>query len=75
MTRYSIEPKEKILVKSYGFLCFARNIRENIGKNINKNLSSKYSEKLAKDVNNLLQMYLKLVQKEQFIKQQKQLVI
>ena len=36
--RYSIEPKNRIYVKGYGFLSFA--------KNIGKNLSNKYSQKL-----------------------------
>ena len=36
--RYSIEPKDRIYVKGYGFLSFA--------KNIGKNLSSKYGQKL-----------------------------
>ena len=36
--RYSIEPKDKIFVKGYGFLSFA----ENIGKN----LSGEYSQEL-----------------------------
>ena len=36
--RYSIEPKNRIYVKEYGFLSFA--------KNIGKNLSNKYSQKL-----------------------------
>ena len=36
--RYSIEPKDRIYVKGYGFLSFA--------KNIGKNLSNKYSQKL-----------------------------
>ena len=35
--RYSIEPKERIYVKDYGFLSFA--------KNICKNLSNKYGQK------------------------------
>ena len=34
---YSIEPKDRIYVKSYHFLSFAKNIGENV--------SSKYSEK------------------------------
>ena len=33
--RYSIEPKNRICVKGYGFLSFA--------KNISKNLSNKYN--------------------------------
>ena len=36
--RYSIEPKNRIYVKGYGFLSFA--------KNISKNLNNKYSKKL-----------------------------
>ena len=36
--RYSIEPKDRIYVKGYGFLCFA--------KNMGKNLSNKYVQKL-----------------------------
>ena len=37
-TRYSIEPRDRIYAKVYGFLSFA--------KNMGKNLSSKYSQKL-----------------------------
>ena len=36
--RYWIEPRDRVYVKCYGFLSFA--------KNISKNLSNKYSEKL-----------------------------
>ena len=36
--RYSIEPKDRVYVKGYGFLSFA--------KNIGKNVSNKYSQKL-----------------------------
>ena len=36
--RYSIEPRDRIYVKGYGFLAFA--------KNIGKHLSNKYSQKL-----------------------------
>ena len=36
--RYSIEPRDRIYVKGYGFLSFA--------KNMSKNLSNKYSQKL-----------------------------
>ena len=37
MTRYSVQPRDQIFVKGYGFLSFAKNI----DKNISKNLSSK----------------------------------
>ena len=36
--RYSIEPRDRVYVKGYGFLSFA--------KNIGKNLSNKYGQKL-----------------------------
>ena len=42
MARYSVQLRDRILVKSYGFLSFA----ENMGRNISKNLSSKDSQKL-----------------------------
>ena len=46
MTCYSVQPRDQIFVKGYGFLSFARNMSRNIGNNISKNLSSKYSQKL-----------------------------
>ena len=36
--RYSIEPKDRVYVKRYGFLSFP--------KNMGKNLSNKYNKKL-----------------------------
>ena len=46
MTRYSVEARDRIFVKRYGFLSLAKNIFRNIGKYISKNLSSRYSQKL-----------------------------
>ena len=46
MTRYSVQPRDQVFVKSYRFLAFARNMKKNICKNISKNLRSKYSKKL-----------------------------
>ena len=46
MTLYSIEPREQIFIKRYGFFSFAKNMGKNIGKTISKNLSGKYSQKL-----------------------------
>ena len=37
MTRYSVQPRDRIFVKGSGFLSFAKNM----GRNIGKNLSSK----------------------------------
>ena len=47
--RYSIEPKDRIYVKAYGFLSFA--------KNIGKNISNKYR------CNKMQQMQQKQLQK------------
>ena len=44
--RYSVQPRDRIFVKGYGFLTFAKNMGKNIGKNITKNLSDKYSQKI-----------------------------
>ena len=41
--RYSVQPRDRIFVKGYGFLSLAKNMGKNIGKNISKNVSSKYS--------------------------------
>ena len=34
MTRYSVQPRDQIFVKSYGFLSFAKNMGRNISKSI-----------------------------------------
>ena len=41
--RYSAQPRDRIFIKGYGFLSFAKNIGKNMGKNISKNLTGKYS--------------------------------
>ena len=46
--RYSIEPRDRIYVKRYGFLSFA--------KNMGKSLSNKYGQKLLDSYKNLQQM-------------------
>ena len=43
MTCYSVEPRDQIFLKDYGFLSFAKNMGKKIGQNIRKSLSSKYS--------------------------------
>ena len=75
MTRYSVQPRDRIFVKGYAFLSYPKNMGKNIGKNTGKNLSGKYSQKLLDHAKKLQQMHLKLLKKEQFKKQQKQLVI
>ena len=47
MTRYSVQPRDRIFVKNNGFLSFAKNTGKNISKNISKNLSGKYGQKLV----------------------------
>ena len=44
MTCYSVQPKDQIFVKGYGFLFFAKNMCKNFGKNISKKIRSKYSQ-------------------------------
>ena len=46
MIHYSVQPRDRIFVKGYGFCSFSKNVGKNIGKIISKNLSGKYSEKL-----------------------------
>ena len=43
--KYSIEPRDRIYVKGYGFLSFAKNIGKNATK-VAKSMSNKYSKKL-----------------------------
>ena len=41
MTRYSVQPRDRIFVNGYELLSFAKYIGKDIGKNINKTLSDK----------------------------------
>ena len=43
---YLVQPRDRIFVKGYQFLSFAKNMDANIGKNISKNLSGTYNQKL-----------------------------
>ena len=45
MTFYSVQPRDRIFVKGYGFLSFAKNMNRNLCQNISENLSSIYSQK------------------------------
>ena len=42
---HSGQPRDRMFVKGYGFLSFAKKMGKNIGKNISKNLSDKYCQK------------------------------
>ena len=47
MIYYSIQARDRIFVKSYGFLSIAaKNLSKNIGKNFSKNVSGRYRQKL-----------------------------
>ena len=65
--RYSIEPRDRKYVKGYGFL--------SIAKYIGKSISNKYSQKLVDNDKKAASDVIKLLQKGQFKKQQKQLDI
>ena len=43
--RYSVQPRDRIFLKNYGFLSFARNMGKNFSKSISKNVSRKYCQK------------------------------
>ena len=45
MMPYSVQNTDRVFVKDYGFLSFAKNMGKNIGKNISKISSGKYSLK------------------------------
>ena len=45
MVRYSVQSRNSIFVKGYGFVSFAKNMGK-IDKNMTKSLSDKYSQKL-----------------------------
>ena len=68
---YSNESRDRIYVKGYGFLFFAKNMSKNIGKNIRKN----YVQKLLDSVMKSTTDAIKTASKRAIEKQQKQLVI
>ena len=65
--RYSIQPRDRIYVKGYGFLLFA--------KNMSKKLSNKYGQKLLDSAKKSTTDVIKLASKRAIQKQQRQLVI
>ena len=59
MTQYSVQPGDRIFVKGYGFLSFAKNM----GKDTRKNLTSKYSSKILSHAKQCATDSLKTVSK------------
>ena len=71
MTRYSVQPRDQIFVKGYGFMSFGKNM----GKNISKHLSSKNIQELLDHAKQSATDALKTSSKRVIQKQQKKLVI
>ena len=65
--RYSIEPRQRIYVKGYRFLSFA--------KNIDKSLSNTYGQRLLDSAKKATTDAIKTASKRSIQKQQEQLVI
>ena len=65
--RYSIEPRDQIYVKGYGFMSFA--------KNIGKNLSNKYSQKIIDTTKKSAMNAIKTASEQAIQKLQRQWVI
>ena len=65
--RYSIEPRDRIYVKGYGFMSFA--------KNIGKNLSNKYSQKIIDTTKKSAMNAIKTASEQAIQKLQRQWVI
>ena len=75
MTRNSVQPRDRIFVEGYGLLFFARNIGKMLLKIEVKNYVVNTVRNFLILLNNLLQIHFQLLQKEQFKKQQKRMVI
>ena len=71
----SVQTRDRIFVKRYGFLSFAKNEGKSIGKNVSKNLSSKYSQKFFDYAKQSATDVLKTALERSIKTQQKQLVI
>ena len=71
MAHHSIQSRDRIFVKAYRFLSFAKNMYKNIGKNISKNLSSKCRQKRLDHAKQSATDTLKTVSRKQFKRQQK----
>ena len=72
--RYSIEPRNRIYVKGYGFLSFAKNMGRHANK-ITKSLSNKYSQNFFDSTKKSTTDAIKTASKGSLKKQLEQLVI
>ena len=71
---HSIELRDRIYVKGYGFLSFAKNIGTHATK-VAKNMTNKYSQKLLDSAKKPTTDAIKTASKRKIKKLQKQLVI
>ena len=58
MPRYSVQPRDRVIVKGHGFLSFAKNMSKNVSENISKNASGKYTQNVLMMLENLQQMHV-----------------
>ena len=64
MTQYLVQPKDRIFVKGYRFLSFARNMDKILARLLVKTLVVHTARNFLIMLSNLQQMHLKLFQKE-----------
>ena len=64
----SVQPRDRLFAKGYGFLTFAKNMGEDFGKNISEIVSGKYSETCIDHAKQSATDAFKLLQKQQFKK-------
>ena len=69
MTRYPVQPRNRRFVKGHGFLSFAKNMVKILVKIKVKSYAVNIATRFLIMLNNLQQMCLKLLQKEQLKKQ------
>ena len=75
MMLYSVTSRDRIFLKVYVFLSFAKNMSKSIGKNKSKHLSGKYRQKPLDHTKESATDALTTTSKNKFKKQQRQLVI
>ena len=63
MKRYSVQPRDRIFVKGYGFWSFTKKMGKNNGENISKNWRGDYSQKLLYHAKQLATCALKNTEK------------
>ena len=75
MIQFSVQLRDRIFVKGYGLLAFAKYMGKSVGKNLNNNLSGTYSQNLFDHDKQSATDALKTSSKRVIKKQQNQQVI